>query len=100
VIGYYFDSPVEAALRRNAARAPSERVPIAGIRGTYKRLEAPTPAEGFDELFSVTIGESGGFLVREWCGGPESGWRSIRYTTPGESDSEKAVEKRVTRRVD
>jgi predicted kinase len=51
VIGYYFDSPLEAALRRNAARAPPERVPIAGIRGTYKRFEAPTPAEGFDELY-------------------------------------------------
>jgi predicted kinase len=71
VIGYYFDAPLEAALRRNAARAPSERVPIAGIRGTYKRFEAPTPAEGFDELFCVTIGESGGFLVREWSGVPE-----------------------------
>jgi predicted kinase len=68
VIGYYFDSPVEAALRRNAARAPSERVPIAGIRGTHKRLEPPTLAEGFDELFCVTIGGSGGFLAREWCG--------------------------------
>jgi len=70
VTGYYFDSAVEEALRRNAARAPSERVPIAGIRRTHKRLEPPTPDEGFDDLFCVTIGESGGFLVREWCGVP------------------------------
>jgi predicted kinase len=70
VSGYFFDSTVEAALRRNAARPPSERVPIAGIRGTFKRLEAPTRAEGFDELFRVTIGDNGEFLVREWAEGP------------------------------
>src|SRR5215217_4216219 len=70
VTGYYFDSSVEAALRRNAARAPSERVPIAGIRGTHKRLEPPNPDEGFDELFLVTIGESGEFVVREWSAVP------------------------------
>jgi predicted kinase len=67
VSGYYFESWVQDALRRNAARPDGEKVPIPGVVGTYKALELPTLEEGFDELFHVRIGEGGAFLVREWA---------------------------------
>ena len=67
VHGYYFAADVPACLRRNAEREPPARVPIAGILGTYKKLEAPTRAEGFHRLFSVTIDADGRFVVEEWA---------------------------------
>jgi predicted kinase len=66
VIGFYFRSPLGAALRRNRER-PSDRViPAAGVAGTHKRLEPPTWEEGFDELQLVEVSPGGGFLVRDW----------------------------------
>lgn len=65
VVGYYFESKVEDAIRRNMTRTGKENIPEIGIRGAYKRLERPSYEEGFDELYYVRIGESG-FVVREW----------------------------------
>jgi predicted kinase len=66
VIGYYFQSQAQAAMERNGARAESERVPPKGILGTYKKLELPSYAEGFDELYYVSIADDGGFRVERW----------------------------------
>jgi predicted kinase len=66
VIGYYFDSKAEEAVRRNNTRTGRERIPEKGIYGTRKRLEVPSFAEGFDYLFYVRIHEPAGFQVRPW----------------------------------
>lgn len=65
VIGYYFQSVITAALQRNSLRAAAEVVPDIGIRGTFNRLELPSRAEGFDELYFVSLGEDG-FTVKVW----------------------------------
>jgi predicted kinase len=66
VTGYYFQSSLEPALVRNARRAGKARIPDAGVRGTYGKLELPSLSEGFDELFYVSVAEGGGFDVQEW----------------------------------
>jgi predicted kinase len=66
VVGYYFQSQMDDALRRNVSRAPAEQIPEIGIRGTAKRLQLPTLAEGFDVLYYVRIADDGNFLVEEW----------------------------------
>lgn len=65
VIGFYFRSSVEECLRRNDARLGAERVPGVAIRSAAKRLEQPTLAEGFDQLWNVRI-EDGRFMTEEW----------------------------------
>ena len=65
VVGYYFQSEIAAALRRNAERQETARVPDAGVRGTHARLELPDPGEGFDRLFYVLMTPEG-FRVEEW----------------------------------
>ena len=64
VIGYYFRSTPDEALSRNSKRSGKENIPIAGLLGTYKKLEKPTLDEGFDELYEVVIKE-GSFRIRE-----------------------------------
>jgi predicted kinase len=66
VIGFYFRSPLGAALRRNRERPPDRVIPAAGVAGTHKRLEPPAWEEGFDELHLVEVAPGGGFLVRGW----------------------------------
>jgi len=61
--GYYFDLPLALCLARNAARPPGERVPPVGIYGTRKRLQPPTPEEGFGALYRVTVGEDGAIII-------------------------------------
>lgn len=65
VTGYYFKSELESCLERNAQRVGKACIPEAGIKGTYKKLELPVHAEGFDELFYVEIIDDQ-FLIREW----------------------------------
>ncbi len=66
VVGYYFQSRVEDCKRRNEQRPSAEQVPLLGILGTAGRMEVPSLGEGFDELFYVRIGETGGFVIEEW----------------------------------
>ncbi len=66
IVGFYFSSSLADAMRRNAARAGKRRIPDAGVRGTYARLELPSWDEGFDELHYVTLNDEGGFVVEEW----------------------------------
>ena len=66
VVGYYFACVLDAALERNDRRPLHQRVPRAGILGTYKRLELPSPAEGFDELNYVKWPQTGGFIIKAW----------------------------------
>lgn len=66
IIGYYFQTEIQDAIRRNASRPSREVIPEVGIRGTYKHMELPDLTEGFDELFRVRIGDNGEFIVRKW----------------------------------
>jgi predicted kinase len=66
VVGYYFRSDIASALARNSEREGSARIPDLGVLGTYKQLEIPEPAEGFDALYYVRIDPAGKFQVEEW----------------------------------
>lgn len=66
VIGYYFRSDIASALARNSERSTPARVPDLGVLGTYKKLEIPEHAEGFDALYYVHINSAGKFEVEEW----------------------------------
>ena len=66
-VGYYFQSRVEDCRRRNAGRPPDRQVPLKGLLGTAGRMERPTRAEGFDDLFHVRIDPAGGFVVEAWA---------------------------------
>ncbi len=66
VIGYYLQSRVEECKSRNEGRCEPQQVPLAGLLGTYKRMELPSPSEGFDELYYVRIREDGRFIVEAW----------------------------------
>src|SRR4051812_37494397 len=71
VRGYLFMTELKEALRRNAQRSPAEMVPARGLVSKFKELEPPSFAEGFDELFSVTISSERSFLVRPWVPEPQ-----------------------------
>ena len=81
VLGYYFESRPRDALARNRRRPERERIPVAGVLGTYKRLEVPRLEEGFDELLRVRIGPAGGFLVEPR--GQATGETAVRPPGPG-----------------
>lgn len=65
VIGYYFESSLAEAIQRNAARSGRARIPDKGVGGTYKRLELPSLAEGFDSLYKVSLSPDYRYLVKE-----------------------------------
>lgn len=64
VVGYFFSTPPREAIARNDRRPERERIPIAGLLGTYKRQEVPSRSEGFHSVFRVRA-EGGGFVVEE-----------------------------------
>ena len=66
VIGYHFNSSIEACKQRNAQRVGEQAIPVKGLLGTYGKLELPSKEEGFDTLHYVRIGTDGGFIVEDW----------------------------------
>ena len=65
IIGYYFSGSLKEAILRNSQRAGKAKIPEAGVRGCYGRLQMPTLEEGFDKLYFVKISENG-FLIENW----------------------------------
>ncbi len=65
VISYWFDCSLEEALARNARRLGAERIPERGVKATFRKLEQPCRAEGFQELWRVACDELG-FQVTPW----------------------------------
>jgi predicted kinase len=65
VVAYYFAAALGETIRRNAARSLAERVPAKGVVGTYRALQLPMLAEGFDALYRVTL-TADGFAAQEW----------------------------------
>lgn len=66
VKGYYFRSDIRECMARNANRAGKDRVPPAGIASKYKELQLPKLAEGFDELYYVSMDEENKFVTQNW----------------------------------
>ena len=66
IAGYFFRSKLEEALERNRQRLGAERIREQGIFGAAGRLQLPTWAEGFDELWYVRMDGDGGFVVEAW----------------------------------
>ncbi len=64
-IGYFFESSLSGAIRRNATRTGKARIPDKGVGGTYKRLQIPTLAEGFQKLYKVKLTHENSYLVEE-----------------------------------
>lgn len=62
-IAYLVEVDDAEALARNAERPAGRRVPAAGVVGTGRRLQRPTPEEGFDELWHATAAPGGGWRV-------------------------------------
>ncbi|EPX65068.1 hypothetical protein D187_000493 [Cystobacter fuscus DSM 2262] len=66
VVGYAFESDLEACLARNAGRVGRARVEDKAILITRHHLRWPSYAEGFAALFQVRLTPEGGFLVNSW----------------------------------
>jgi predicted kinase len=66
VLGYYFQSRIEACKLRNERRPADQVVPLPGLLGTHGKLELPSPDEGFDALHYVRIASDGRFVVEAW----------------------------------
>lgn len=66
VTGYYLGARLEECLARNAARTGKDRVPDVGLFSVVKVLTRPSPAEGFDHLYYVTLGVDGTVTVDRW----------------------------------
>jgi predicted kinase len=66
IIGYYFETVIEDAMKRNSVRSGKKRIPERGISATYKKLETPSLNEGFDLLYRVHIDSLNNFVVMEW----------------------------------
>ena len=67
VVGYVFESDLEACLARNAGRTGRARVEDKALHITSRKLQWPSSAEGFDALFHVRLDPEGCcFHVREW----------------------------------
>lgn len=66
IIGYFFQTSLTDALRRNAQRTGTQQIPAPGVVSTFKRFQMPTLSEGFDELHVVTIGKPNEFVVSPW----------------------------------
>ena len=70
VVGYFFQVSTRVAVARNKERGGKAQIPLVGIFGAYKRLEPPSRADGFDELFIITIGPDRNFVVNNAPEGP------------------------------
>jgi len=64
VIGYFFQPDYELSHARNERRSGKEKVNVIGIKSTLKKLQRPTYAEGFDELYVVRT-EDGEFQIEK-----------------------------------
>ncbi len=67
VTGYYFEASLEECLHRNAGRTGKARIDDRGVIAKFRQLQPPSPREGFDELFRVTLRDAA-FVVTPWEG--------------------------------
>ena len=55
VVGYFMQSKLQDCIARNELREGKAKVPRTAIANTSNKLEMPSCAEGFDELYFVSI---------------------------------------------
>jgi len=60
---YFFDVELSGAMKRNQQRLGLQRIPVAGVTGTFRKLQAPTLDEGFHQIFTVSVIDGNGFNV-------------------------------------
>lgn len=65
VIAYFFQTSLREAIQRNNQRSGKHKIPPAAVAGTFRKLQAPGLAEGFDAIRMVTISLDGKFTVTE-----------------------------------
>jgi predicted kinase len=65
LVAYFFETPLQDAIRRNSQRAGKQKVPVPAITGTFRKLQEPRLEEGYDALYKVTMSPEGAFLVSE-----------------------------------
>ncbi len=63
VMAYFFESSLEDAIRRNNQRSGKKRIPLPAVAGTFRKMQRPTVAEGFDVICVVTTSNDGSFAV-------------------------------------
>jgi predicted kinase len=66
IVGYYFRSQLDECLQRNEQREDWARIPEKGLKSAASRLDQPSWAEGFDDLYYVWINDDGQFVVEDW----------------------------------
>ncbi|MDE7479225.1 MAG: ATP-binding protein, partial [Lachnospiraceae bacterium] len=65
IIGYFMQSQLQACIARNELREGKEKVPAKAIAATSNKLEMPSYAEGFDELYFVHMTDTG-TVIEKW----------------------------------
>lgn len=63
VVGYFFETSLRDAIRRNNQRPGKKKIPVAGIASAFRKLEAPTLEEGFDALHAVSLSPENRFII-------------------------------------
>jgi predicted kinase len=74
VVGYFFESSLRDAIRRNNQRPGKKRIPAPGIASAFRKLEVPTLEEGFDVLYTVSLSPENRFNI----GGQATGQKPRR----------------------
>lgn len=64
VIAYYFDVAFADALAKNNQRTGKAKIPEIGLKATAKKMQQPTFAENFNQIFYVTLVDNK-FVVKE-----------------------------------
>ena len=65
VVGYFLESSLKDAIRRNGARSGKAKVPVPVIAAALRRWEPMRKDEGFDQIFVVKSLDGGKFEVEE-----------------------------------
>ena len=65
VVGYFMQSRVKDCVERNEKRVGKAKVNTKAIAATSNKLEMPEYAEGFDEIYYVSMSDDG-FVIDEW----------------------------------
>lgn len=89
ISGYYVGGTLEDCLARNSAREGKARVPDVGLFAVAKVLARPSFAEGFDQLFYVTLTPDGSFVIEPW-----RETESLEDSKPTDTRPDQAPEKR------
>jgi len=62
-IAYFFETSLRDAIARNNQRAGKKKIPAPAVAGTFRKLQPPDAAEGFDEIYTVTVAPEHTFTV-------------------------------------